>query len=105
MLLASLADVVDPAIIVLVVLGASAILFFTELVPLAITAMLVPIILNLTGVISADEAFRNFGNTWVILFMAMFVVGEGIFRTGIADSVGQTVIRIAPRPLRTPSVI
>lgn len=95
MLLASLATMVDPAVIVLVTLLLAAVLFFTELVPLAVTAMLVPITLNLTGVISAGEAFENFSNKWVILFMAMFVVGEGIFRTGLADRVGKMVTHAA----------
>jgi len=85
----------DPASIVLIILGAAAILFFTELVPLPVTAMLVPISLNLAGVIPADEAFKNFGNKWVVLFMGMFVVGEGIFRTGLADRVGKIVIHTA----------
>jgi len=85
----------EPAFIVLTILLAAAVLFFTELVPLAVTAMLVPIALNLTGVISAEEAFENFGNKWVILFMAMFVVGEAIFRTGLADRVGRLVTRVA----------
>jgi anion transporter len=85
----------DPATIVLIILGAAAILFFTELIPLPVTAMLVPISLNLAGVIPADEAFKNFGNKWVVLFMAMFVVGEGIFRTGLADRVGRIVIHAA----------
>jgi anion transporter len=80
---------------VLVVLGVSAILFFTELLPLAVTAMLVPISLNLSGVISGKEAFENFGDQWVVLFMAMFVVGEGMFRTGIADIVGRVVVKVS----------
>ncbi len=85
----------DPAITVLIILAVAAILFFTEALPLPVTAMLVPVALNLTGVLSATEAFENFGNKWVVLFMAMFVVGEAIFRTGLADKIGRIVIHVA----------
>jgi len=81
--------------VVLAILAAAAVLFFTEVIPLPVTAMLVPIALNLAGTISVEEAFRNFGNKWVVLFMAMFIVGEGIFRTGLADRVGRMVTRAA----------
>ena len=85
----------DPATIVLIILAVAAVLFFTELIPLPVTAMLVPISLNLTGVIPAKEAFMAFGNKWVVLFLGMFIVGEGIFRTGLANRVGRLVTQTA----------
>ncbi|MCA1944818.1 MAG: SLC13/DASS family transporter, partial [Desulfovibrio sp.] len=71
------------------------ILFFTELVPLPITAMLVPVALSLFNIIPAKAAFANFGNEWVVIFMAMFVVGEATFVTGFADKVGQLTVKLS----------
>jgi anion transporter len=86
---------VSPAIITFVILGVAAILFFTELFPLPVTAMLVPISLYLTGCVPFEDVFKNFGNKWVILFLGMFMVGEAIIRTGLADRIGKLTVKAA----------
>ena len=65
----------DPtkAYITLGILVAAAVMFFTEIVPLPITALLVPVALSLTHVITSKVAFSYFGDPTVILFMAMFI--------------------------------
>lgn len=80
----------DPtkAYITLGILFVAAIMFFTEVVPLPVTALLVPIALSLTHVITSKVAFSYFGNPTVVLFMAMFIVGEATFITGFADQGG-----------------
>ena len=83
------------AYITLSILGVAAILFFTELVPLPVTAMLVPVALSALGVLPAGKAFANFGNKWVIIFMAMFIVGESTFVTGFADKVGKMTVALS----------
>ncbi|MDR1917197.1 MAG: SLC13 family permease [Synergistaceae bacterium] len=83
------------AYITLGVLLAAAVLFFTEVIPLPITAVLVPVALTTFGIIKPGPAFANWGDTTVILFMAMFIVGEAIFKTGFADKVGETTMRLS----------
>lgn len=85
----------NDAYIVLGILGVAAILFFTELFPLPVTAMLVPTALSLFGILTAKEAYSHFGDTSVVLFMAMFILGEGTFTTGFASRVGEFTIRMA----------
>ncbi|MBG0775734.1 MAG: SLC13/DASS family transporter [Desulfovibrionaceae bacterium] len=87
----------DPtkAYITLAVLGGAAILFFTEIIPLPITAMLVPVALSTFEVLPAAKAFSEFGNQWVVIFMAMFIVGESTFITGFAGKVGAWTVRTA----------
>lgn len=87
----------DPtnAYITLGILVAAAVMFFTEIVPLPITALLVPVALSLTNVISSKVAFSYFGDPTVILFMAMFIVGEATFITGFADKVGALAVRLS----------
>jgi len=91
----AVSDFFTPSTITLIILGVAAILFFTELFPLPVTAMLVPIALTLTGCIEPAEAFKNFGNKFVILFLAMFIVGEAVFRTGLAHMIGKFTVKIA----------
>lgn len=87
----------DPtkAYITLGILVAAAVMFFTEIVPLPITALLVPVALSLTHVITSKVAFSYFGDPTVILFMAMFIVGEATFITGFADKVGALAVRLS----------
>ncbi|MEG6502468.1 MULTISPECIES: SLC13 family permease [unclassified Desulfovibrio] len=87
----------DPtkAYITLGILVIAAIMFFTEVVPLPITALLVPVALSLTNVISSKVAFSYFGDPTVVLFMAMFIVGEATFITGFADKVGALAVRLS----------
>lgn len=87
----------DPtkAYITLGILVVAAVMFFTEVVPLPITALLVPVALSLTKVISSKVAFSYFGDPTVILFMAMFIVGEATFITGFADKVGALAVRLS----------
>ena len=95
----SAAEAAEPpvmnAYITLAILGVAGILFFTELVPLPITAMLVPVALSIFNIIPAKAAFANFGNEWVVIFMAMFVVGEATFVTGFADKVGALTVKLS----------
>lgn len=83
----------DPAGITLCVLGVAALLFVTELVPLAVTAMGSAIALGLLGVLTPKEVFSGLSNSTVVLFAGMFVVGAAMFRTGLAQTIGVTVVR------------
>lgn len=49
-----------------------------------VVALLVIIILPMTGVISMPEALAGFSDSNVVLIAALFVIGEGLTRTGIA---------------------
>lgn len=48
--------------------------------------------LPLTGVISAREAVSGFSNPNIILIAAMFVIGEGLARTGVAQRLGDWLV-------------
>lgn len=88
-------DDLTQAYITMAILAIAAVLFFTEALPLPVTAMLVPCALNLFGILPTNLAFASFGNTSVIIFMAMFIVGEGAFTTGFATRVGMWTMKLA----------
>ena len=83
------------AVTTLIILAVAAVLFITEVIPLAITAMAVPVALALTGVSSSKEAFAGLYDTNVIIFAGMFVVGAALFETGVAKKIGDSVVKIA----------
>lgn len=85
------------ATITLLILAAAAVLFVTEVIPLAVTAMSVAVALTLTGVLDAKAAFSGLMDSNVILFAGMFVVGQALFETGVAEKIGNSVVKIAGR--------
>lgn len=86
---------VSPAILTILLLIMAFIYFFTEIFPIAFTAMLVPVILSVTGILNAKTAFSYFGYKWVLVFLFMFMVGEGLFRTGAAQKIGEAIVKAA----------
>ena len=85
----------SPAVTTLIVLGFVAFFFITELVPLAITALSGAIILGLLGVIPVNTVFSGLSNSTVVLFAAMFVIGASMFHTGLAQKLGQGVVKLS----------
>src|SRR5262252_1705235 len=60
-----------------------------------VVALLVIVILPLTGIISMPEALAGFSDTNVVLIAALFVIGEGLTRTGIAYRLSDHLIGMA----------
>ncbi|NIL94830.1 MAG: SLC13 family permease [Woeseiaceae bacterium] len=80
--------------IVLIILGISLILFISEVIRMDLVALLVLGALALTGLVNAEQAFAGFSNGAVITVWAMFILSEGLTRTGIADIIGRQVMRL-----------
>ena len=55
-----------------------------------VVALLVIVILPLSSILKISEALAGFSDPNVILIAAMFVIGEGLVRTGIAYRLGNT---------------
>ena len=84
----------SPAIKCLILLAVVALLFVTELIPLAITAMAGAIACGLMGLIPAKQVFSGLADSTVVLFAGMFVVGASMFYTGLAQKIGNTVVKL-----------
>jgi len=79
--------------LVLGILIISLILFISELIPMDVVALLVLGSLAVTGLVDSNQAFAGFSNSAVITVWAMFILSEGLTRTGIADIIGRQVMR------------
>ena len=71
-----------------------ALFFVTEIIPLAVTAMAGSIACGLLGFIPAKQVFSGLSNSTVVLFAGMFVVGAAMFYTGLAQKIGETVVKL-----------
>ena len=80
--------------LVLGILVIALILFISELIPMDVVALLVLGSLAVTGLVDTNQAFAGFSNSAVITVWAMFILSEGLTRTGIADIIGRPVMRV-----------
>ena len=85
----------SPSTITLIFLAFAIISFVLEKIPLGLTATIVAIGLNLTGVLSTSDTFAGYVNSNVILCVGMFVVGQALFETGMANKIGGLVTKFA----------
>lgn len=83
--------------LVLGILVLSLILFISEVIRMDLVALLVLAALAIAGLVDGDEAFAGFSNGAVITVWAMFILSEGLTRTGIADIIGRQVMRLGGR--------
>ena len=85
----------SPTTITLLFLLFAVVSFILEKIPLGLTATVVALGLNLTGVLDVSATFAGYVNSNVILCVGMFVVGQALFETGMANKIGGIVTRFA----------
>ncbi|MFH1494061.1 MAG: SLC13 family permease [Pseudomonadota bacterium] len=79
------------------ILVAALVLFVTDWLRMDLVALLVLSSLALLGLVSPADAVSGFSNPAVITVWAMFIISEGLTRTGIAEQIGRQVTRVAGR--------
>ena len=83
-----------PAIKCLILLAIVALLFVTEMIPLAMTAIGASIACCALGLVPESQIFLGLADSTVVLFGGMFVVGAAMFYTGLAQKIGGGVVRM-----------
>ncbi len=71
------------------------VLFATEKLRVDLTALLVLLIISLTGLVSKEDVFLGFSNSAVITIWAVYIVSGGLFKTGVSDILGSLILRIS----------
>ena len=83
--------------LVTTILVIALVLFVTEALRMDIVALLVVGALTVTGLVTPAEAVAGFSNEAVITLWAMFIISEGLLRTGVGDLIGRYLMRVAGR--------
>src|SRR4029079_14370189 len=83
--------------ITFVILAGALILFLTDKLPADLVALLVVVALGVTGVLTPAEAFSGFSRSAVITIISIFVLTEGLQRTGVTDQVGNVLLKVGGR--------
>lgn len=82
-------------LLVLGLLGFCVALFIARRPRVDVVALVALILLPLVGIVTVQETLAGFSDPNVILIAALFVVGEGLVRTGIANEIGEFLLRRA----------
>jgi len=81
--------------LVLAITVLAIILFITERVRVDVVALMVLVILALTGLVTPTEAISGFSNPAVVTVWAVLILSAALSRTGVAGLVGHRVLRLA----------
>jgi len=79
----------------LIILLVSAILFVSGKVRSDLVALCALLALLLCQILTPAEGLAGFSNTTVIMMVGLFIVGGGIFQTGLAKMIGSKVMTLA----------
>ena len=79
----------------LIILLVSAALFVSGKVRSDLVALCALLALLLCQILTPAEALSGFSNTTVIMMVGLFIVGGGIFQTGLAKMIGSKVMTLA----------
>jgi di/tricarboxylate transporter len=83
--------------IVLLLLVAAIFMFAIGRPRMDVVALIMIVALPLTGVIGIEDALAGFSDPNIVLIGALFVVGEALVRTGIAQRLGDWLVKKAGR--------
>lgn len=76
-------------------LAVTIILFLTDRLSLDLVALLVLLALIFTGALTLGEALAGFSDPIVLMIAGLFIVGNGLVQTGVADALGDRLARVA----------
>lgn len=82
-------------LMVLVFTGVVIVLMATELLRADLLAWLLAIVLTLAGFVAPQETFSGFSGTAVVTTLAVFIMADGLHRTGVTRLMGALLQRLA----------
>ncbi len=77
----------------LIILAIMGFFFVTELLPLAVTSIGGAAAVGLLGLVPVRDVTEGFSNAVIVLFGSMYVVGAAMFHTGLAQRIGEMIVR------------
>lgn len=78
-----------PMLLTFAILAVTILLFIFSKLRADVVALLSLLALFLSGILTSEQALAGFANSTVVMVAALFVVGEGLSRTGITAWLGQ----------------
>ncbi|MDH5694985.1 MAG: SLC13 family permease, partial [Gammaproteobacteria bacterium] len=79
-------------IAVLGVLALTILLFVSEIVRVDVAAVLIMVLLGVTGMVSGNDLFRGFSSNAVMSIIAVMIIGAGLDKTGLMSKVATFIL-------------
>lgn len=86
-------------IVLLIVLAVTILLFVWGKFPPDVVALMSMLALYLLGILSVSETFSGFSNSTVLMIAALFIIGEGLSRTGWTAIAGKKFVSWAGKSI------
>lgn len=83
-----------------IILAATMALFVSDRLPVDLVALSSLLAFLLTGILSPEEALAGFSAPIVLVLAGMFVIGEGLSVTGLAERFGLALLKVSGRSER-----
>src|SRR5215212_3056840 len=81
------------------ILIGSVVLLFTEWIRIDLTAIVIIVMLSMTGVLKAEDAVSGFSSEPAILLASVFVLNGALFHTGLSERLGNLIKQLAGKSL------
>ena len=86
---------ISPLFWTLILLAVAVLLFVRNKVRMDVVALLVMLAFYLSGILTINEIFAGFSDPNIILIALLFIVGEGLVRTGVAYQVSEGILKLS----------
>ena len=86
---------------VLAILAYTVILFITEVIRIDVAAILILVVLGLTGLVPDTRLFDGFASNAVLSIIAVMILGAGLDRTGVMNKVAGLIMRVGGQTEKT----
>jgi len=84
-------------IILFIILAGAVVLFITDKIRMDVVALIVLVLLAVTGIIDAQEAISGFSNSAVVTIWSMFILSAALIKTNAAKYLGKSVLKLGSR--------
>ncbi len=89
-----LIEFTTPMAVVLVILAFAVYLFVFEVVRVDVAAILIMVLLGISGLVPAEHLFDGFSSNAVISIIAIMIMGAGLDRTGIMSVLAGYILKV-----------
>lgn len=69
-------------------------LWITETLPLPVTALLVPVLASLLGILTPEKAASSFGNDIIFLFIGVFFISKAASSSGLTQRLANSLLKL-----------
>ncbi|WGE50502.1 SLC13 family permease [Actinobacillus equuli subsp. haemolyticus] len=84
-----------PLFWVLAILAVAVVLFIQNKLRMDVIALMVLLAFSLSGILTTKEALAGFGDPNVILLALLYIIGDALARTGVANQMSDWLLRVA----------